>query len=185
VPVGAAAYAVFLVHALADWDWELAGVTLAALFCGLACVLAGREEQRPPALSSRMRVGLAVAAAALGAAALLGLIGNSALGASDSAAQAGNWSSAERHARTAIRWLPWSAAGWQRLGEAQIGAHDRVAAQRSLRRAIAKDRNDWVVWLDLVAATRGQDQTAALIEASRLNPLSPEIAQVYSAVAHP
>jgi hypothetical protein len=185
VPVAAAAYAVFLVHALADWDWELAGVTLAALLCGLACLLAGREEQQPPALSSRRRVGLGVAAATLGAAALLGLIGNSALGASDSAAAAGNWSSAERHAHTAIRWLPWSAAGWQRLGEAQIGAHDRAAAQRSLRRAIAKDRNDWVIWLDLVAATRGQAQTAALVEASRLNPLSPEIAQVYSAVAHP
>ena len=185
VPVAAAAYAVFLVHALADWDWELAGVTLAALLCGLACLLAGREEQEPQALSSRTRVGLGIAAAALGAAALLGLVGNSALSASESAAAAGNWSLAERHAHTAIRWLPWSPAGWQRLGEAQIGAHDRVAAEHSLRRAIAKDRNDWVVWLDLVAASRGEAQTSALVEASRLNPLSPEIAQVYSAVAHP
>ena len=185
VPVAAAAYAVFLVHALADWDWELAGVTLAALLCGLACLLAGREEQQPAALSSRARVGLGVSAATLGAVALLGLIGNSALGASDSAAAAGNWSSAERHAHAAIRWLPWSAAGWQRLGEAQIGAHDRAAAAHSLRRAIAKDGNDWVIWLDLVAATRGQAQTSALVQASRLNPLSPEIAQVYSAVAHP
>ena len=185
VPVAAAAYAVFLVHALADWDWELAGMTLAALLCGLACLLAAREEQQPPAVSSRARVGLGVAAATLGAASLLGLIGNSALSASDSAAAAGNWSSAERHARTAIRWLPWSAAGWQRLGEAQIGAHDRAAAAHSLRRAIAKDGNDWVIWLDLVAATRGQAQTSALVQASRLNPLSPEIAQVYSAVAHP
>jgi len=121
----------------------------------------------------------------LGAAALLGLIGNLALGASDSAVQAGNWSSAERHARTAIRWLPWSAAGWQRLAEAQLGAHDRAGARHSLQRAIAKDPNDWVSWLDLVAATRGDAQTAALVEASRLNPLGPEIAQVYSAVANP
>jgi O-Antigen ligase len=185
VPVAAAAYAVFLVHAIADWDWELAGVTLAALFCALACILAGREKEQAPALSSRARVGLGVGAAVLGAAALLGLIGNSALAASDSAAAAGNWRSAEQHARTAIRWLPWSADGWQRLGEAQIGAHDRVAAKNSLQRAIGKDGNDWVIWLDLVAATRGQAQTAALAEASKLNPLSPEIAQVYSAVAHP
>jgi O-antigen ligase len=185
-PVAAAAYVVYLVHALADWDWELAGVTLAALLCGMACLLAGREmNRRPPELTSRARIGLGVGAATLGVAALLGLIGNSALGVSDSAAAAGNWSSAERHARTAIRWLPWSAAGWQRLGEAQIGAHDRVAAEHSLRRAIARDPNDWAVWLDLVVATRGQAQTAALAEASRLNPLSPEIAQVYSAVAHP
>jgi hypothetical protein len=182
--VAAAAYSVFLVHALADWDWELAGVTLAALFCGLACILAAREELQPPALSNTVRVGLGVTAAALGVVSLLGLVGNTALATSDSAAQAGNWSSAERHAHSAIRWLPWSAAGWQRLGEAQIGAHDQ-AAELSLRRAIAKDPNDWVTWLDLVAATRGRAQTAALARAARLNPLSPEIAQVYSAVARP
>jgi hypothetical protein len=185
VPVAGAAYVVYLVHAVADWDWELAGVTLAAVFCGLACLLAAREEREPPALSIRARLGLGAAVTVLGAAALLGLIGNLALGASDSAAQDGNWRSAERHARTAMRWLPWSAAGWQRLAEAQLGANDRAGAQQSLRRAIAKDPNDWVTWLDLVAVARGQAQTDALVQASRLNPLSPEIAQVYSAVAHP
>ena len=175
----------FLVHAIADWDWELAGVTLAALLCGLACLLAAREEQQPAAVSNRARIGLGVATVALGVVALLGLIGNSALSASDSAAAAKNWNSAERHARTAIRWLPWSAAGWQRLGEAQIGVHDRTAAAQSLHKALGKDPKEWSIWLDLVAATRGSEQTAALVQASRLNPLSPEIAQVYSAVAKP
>ena len=52
-------------------------------------------------------------------------------------------------------------------------------------KALAKDRNDWVTWLDLVAATSGKAQLAALVQASRLNPLGPEIAQVYSAVARP
>ena len=89
------------------------------------------------------------------------------------------------HAHQAIRWLPWSAAGWQRLGEAQLGAHDRAAAQQSLNRAIAKDPDDWAIWLDLVAASRGQAQTDALVQASRLNPLSPEITAVYGAVAKP
>jgi hypothetical protein len=185
VPVGGAAYAVYLVHAVADWDWELAGVTLAALLCGLACLLAAREEREPRAFSTRARAGLGVAVTVLGAVALLGLVGNTALGAGESAAQAGNWSSAERHAHSAIRWLPWSAAGWQLLAEAQLGAGERAGARHSLQRALAKDRNDWVLWLDLVAATRGQAQVDALVEASRLNPLSPEIAQVYSAVAHP
>jgi len=185
VPVACAAYAVYLVHAIADWDWELAGVTLAALFCGMACLLAAREEREPAVLSTRARVGLGVAVAALGVVALLGLVGNSAVGASNSAAQAGNWSSAEKHARTAIRWMPWSDAGWQSLGEAQLGAHDRAAARISLHKALAKDRNDWVSWLDLVAATSGKAQLAALVQASRLNPRSPEIAQVYSAAARP
>ena len=133
VPVAGAAYAVYLVHAIADWDWELAGVTLAAVLCGLACLLAAREEREPPALSIRARAGLGAAVTVLGTVALLGLIGNTALGASDSAAQAGNWKSAERHARTAIRWQPWSEAGWQRLAEAQLGAGDRAGAQQSLR----------------------------------------------------
>jgi O-Antigen ligase len=48
VPIGCAAYAVFLVHAAADWDWELAGVTLAGLLCRMACLLAGREDREPP-----------------------------------------------------------------------------------------------------------------------------------------
>ncbi len=122
VPVAGAAYAVYLVHAIADWDWELAGVTLAAVLCGLACLLAAREEREPPAVSVRARAGVGAAVTALGVVALLGLIGNTAVAASDSAAQNGNWKSAERHARTAIRWQPWSDAGWQRLAEAQLGA---------------------------------------------------------------
>ena len=185
VPAGGAAFAVLLVHAIADWDWQLAGVTLAALLCGLACLLAAREEREPPALAGGARIGIGVAAAVLGAAALFGLVGNTALSQSTSAASAGNWSSAEKHARTAIRWQPWSAAGWQALGEAQIGAHDRAAAAVSLRKALAKDRDDWSTWLDLVAATRGKAQLAALVQASRLNPRGPEIADVYSAVARP
>ena len=185
VPAGCAAYVVYLIHAGADWDWELAGVTIAALFCGLACVLAGREEHEPPPLSNRARVTLGAAVTALGIVALLGLVGNSALGASDAAARAGNWRSAEQHARTAIRWMPWSAAGWQQLGEAQLGSHDQEAARHSLQRALSIDPNDWVSWLDLAAASRGNAQLTALVDASRLNPLSPEIAPVLGAVLRP
>jgi O-Antigen ligase len=185
VPFAAAAYSAYLVHASVDWDWELAGITAAAIFCGLACLLAARREHAPPALSNRARNGLAVGVAALGVVALLGLVGNSALGASETAIQNGDWSSAVRHARTATRWLPWSAAGWQRLGEAQIGAHEPAAARRSLQRALARDPGDWVTWLDLGIASRGRAQSAAFARASRLNPRSPLIAQVRAAVAQP
>jgi Flp pilus assembly protein TadD len=112
----------------------------------------------------RTRVGLGVAVTALGVVALVGLIGNSALAASNSAAQAGNWRS---------------------LGEAQLAVHDRAAARRSLRKAIAKDRNDWIPRLDLAAASSGDAQLTALVEASRLNPLSPEIAPILGAVLRP
>ena len=145
-------------------------------------MLGRREEHEPAPISNRVRVGLGAGVALLGVVALLGLIGNSALGASHSAARNGNWRSAERHARTAIRWTPWSAAGWQQLGEAQLALHDRAAARRSLKKAIARDRNDWVTWLDLAAASSGNAQLDALVQASRLNPLSPEIAPILGAV---
>ena len=53
VPAAAAALTAYGVHAAADWDWELAGVTLAAILLGAACVLGRREldDAEPPGLS--------------------------------------------------------------------------------------------------------------------------------------
>jgi tetratricopeptide (TPR) repeat protein len=183
VPFAAAAYTVYLVHAIVDWDWELAGVTLAALACGWACVLAERDDDAPAReLSLAARAASGVALAAVSAVALVGLLGNSALESSDAAMRAGRWQAAEADAHKAIRWTPWSAAGWQRLAEAQLGAGRRAEARRTLQRALAKDRGNWVLWLDLAAATRDQAQITALNEAIRLNPLASEIGPFMSAV---
>jgi tetratricopeptide (TPR) repeat protein len=182
VPFACAAYVGYLVHAAVDWDWELAGVTLAAILCGLACVVAGRSDGRP-ALGLRVRtIGVAVAVA-LSALTIVGLLGNTALESSQAAGSSGHWQAAERHARSAIRWMPWSAAGWQALGEAQLALHDRAGARRSLQRAVAKDPNDWVAWLDLVGATSGKEQVAAVNRAYRLNPLDPSLVPYIVAVA--
>jgi O-antigen ligase len=43
------AYVAFLVHAGIDWDWEMPAVTLAALACGIALLLAARGDGRAPA----------------------------------------------------------------------------------------------------------------------------------------
>ena len=182
VPFAAAAYAAYLVHAAADWDWELAGVTLAAVLCGLACVVAGREEGAPE-LGLRWRTAGAALAVGLSALTIVGLLGNTAFESSQAAASAGHWQSAERHAHSAIRWLPWSSAGWQALAEAQLGLHDRAGARASLHKAIAKDPNDWVLWLDLVGATSGKEQAAAVDRAYRLNPLDPSLVPYIVAVA--
>lgn len=182
VPFAAAAYVAYLVHAAVDWDWELAGVTLAAVLCGLACVVAGRSDGAP-ALGLRVRAVGAAAAVGLAALTIVGLLGNTALESSRAAASSGNWPAAERHAHSAIRWMPWSAAGWQSLAEAQLALHDRAGARRSLHRAIAKDPNDWVLWLDLVGATNGKEQVAAVDRAYRLNPLDPSLVPYISAVA--
>jgi hypothetical protein len=182
VPFAVAAYVAYLVHAAVDWDWELAGVTLAAVLCGLACVVAGRDEDGPR-LSTPLRAVCLAAALGLSALTIVGLLGNTALESSQAAADNGNWTAAERHARTAIRWMPWSAAGWQSLAEAQLALHDRAGARRSVHRAIAKDPNDWVLWLDLVGASRGSEQTAAVERAYRLNPLDPSLVPYIVAVA--
>jgi hypothetical protein len=174
VPFACAAYVAYLVHAAVDWDWELAGVTLAAVLCGFACVLAGRREG-DAVLGARWRTIGAGLAVGLSALTLVGLIGNTALESSQSAAANGHWQSAARHAHRAIRWMPWSAVGWQTLGEAQLALHDKAAARRSLERAAAKDPRNWVVWLDLIGAGRGREQAAAVKRAYRLNPLDPTL----------
>ena len=48
-------------------------------------------------------------------------------------------------------------------------------ARRSLRTAIAKDPQNWLLWLDLAAAEDGWARQRALRTALRLNPYSPEI----------
>jgi O-Antigen ligase len=175
VPAAGAAFAAYAVHASADWDWELAGVTLAALLLGAACTLAGRElDDRPlRPLGGRARAGGVAALAAVAAVALVGLLGNAAAGMSDRAARNEDWSSAKRSAHQAIRWAPWSSVGWRQLGEAQIVLGDLPEARRSLRHAIAKDPRNWVLWLDLATAEHGPAKQAALRTARSLNPLEP------------
>ena len=44
------AYVAFLLHAAADWDWEMPAVMLTGLFCGIALLAAGRPEGTPRSL---------------------------------------------------------------------------------------------------------------------------------------
>lgn len=177
VPAAAAAFAAYAVHASADWDWELAGVTLAAVLLGTACVLAGRElgDSSPERIGGAAR-GVALAALfCVAGVALVGLLGNAAAGMSDRAARKEDWSSSKRYARQAIRWSPWSSVGWQRLGEAQLVLGELPDARRSLHRAIARDPRNWVLWLDLASAEQGPQRQAALSRARRLNPREPTL----------
>ena len=182
VPFALAAFVAFLVHAGLDWDWELPAVTLAAVLCGLACLLArrGGDGRSLARLPSRVRFAAAAAALALSAGAAVILLGNAAVGASRADAAAGRFGPAKQEARTAIRWTPWLSLGWQQLGEAQLALGQLPGARRSLRTAIAKEPRNWILWLDLAAAEDGWARQRALRTAIRLNPYSPEI----RAVAH-
>jgi hypothetical protein len=171
------AYVAFLVHAAADWDWEMPAVTLAALFCGAALVILARGEQPPRRLPAAGRWGALTAAVLVSVVAFVGWIGNSALAAGDDALHARQLDGAQAQARKAMAWAPWSPQPWRLLAEAQYDRGDLGASRRNLATALRKDSGDWQLWLDLAAATDGAARTRALGRALALNPRSPEIAQ--------
>jgi hypothetical protein len=174
-----AAYTAYLVHAAVDWDWEISGVTLLALACGASMLVAGRPGNERPA----PRAILLAAAAIVVVAGFVGLAGNIALSRAGDAARAGNWPAAVRNARPAETFAPWSAQPLQQLGEAELGLGDTQAAVASFEKAIRKSPGDWSVWFDVARATTGTAQRAALDHAARLNPLSPEIAELRREIA--
>lgn len=69
-PVAAGAYAVVLVHAGLDWDWEMPAVILAGLCCGAAALAAGPDQ--PRAVTPRARAAIVILAIALAAVSIAG-----------------------------------------------------------------------------------------------------------------
>jgi O-antigen ligase len=178
-PLAAAAlgaYVAYLVHAGIDWDWEMPAVTVAALACGVALLLAARgagpEPRRTAALAG------AAAAVALACLALLGLVGNRAELAAADALDAAQLGTASSEARTAHRWEPWSGTPWRLLGESQLQGGDVDRARTSFLRGLRRDRGDWELWLDLALVSRGDARSAALARVAELNPLSAELRQL-------
>jgi cytochrome c-type biogenesis protein CcmH/NrfG len=114
--------------------------------------------------------------------AIVGLLGNVPASRATDAIQARAWTRAATEARREIRWAPWSADGWRRLGQAEVGQNKLGAAERNLRKAIAKDPNNWDRWFDLALATRGATQRHALERGLALNPRSPEIREFVAGI---
>jgi tetratricopeptide (TPR) repeat protein len=172
------AYAAYLVHAGIDWDWELTGVSLTALACGVALLLLRPPRSMPRVPGSSVRIAGAALAVALAGVAFVGLVGASANSSSEAALESSppDYAEAKDEARKAERWAPWSSEGWQRLGDAQLVAGELASARESFRKAIAKEPTDWELWFRLAEASSGREQRRALAEALRLNPRSPELA---------
>jgi len=177
VGAATAAYVAFLVHAGVDWDWEITSVTLAGLLVGVALLaLARKGEERPLARGPRRAV--LTAALAVGAFGFVFLVGNMFLSRANAAATSGRWATAATDAKRASGWLPWSTDPQRQLGEAQLAQGNTKGAQASFHSAIGKDRTDWNLWLDLARASSGKALARALAQATRLNPLSPEITEL-------
>ena len=171
------AYVAYLVHAGVDWDWELTGLTVPALACGVALLALRPTSSAPAVPGAPLRIGGAALAVALAVIALVGLVGSSASRLSEEALSASppDYARAEDEARKAEDWAPWSSEPWQRLGEAQLAQDDLGAARASFRKAIAKEPTDWQLWFLLAEASTGAEQRRALGEARRLNPRSREL----------
>lgn len=165
------AYVAFLAHAAVDWDWELPGVTLAALFCGALLVVAARPEGHALVLDRRWRTPVLGPVLALIAVSFVGLVGNRAQAAALAAASRGDWQSVAAQSRKARDWAPWSAdALVLEAGAAAHGGH-RTDALALLRRAVGKDANDLGAWRELASLASGRERAAAEARVLSLDPL--------------
>jgi hypothetical protein len=170
MPAALGAYVVYLAHAGVDWDWELPAFTLAGLACAAALVASARRQGEAPELPFAARGAGVAAAVCLAAVAFVGLVGASALSASEDALRKGRYGEAEHEARKASRWWRWSPEPWTRLGDAQLEAGDLAGARESYRKAVGKDRRDWSLWFDLASVSEGAEARRARAETARLNP---------------
>jgi hypothetical protein len=182
-PAAAGAYVAFLVHAAGDWDWQLPAISLAALFCASALLAAARASRTRRVDSVRARLVAGVLSVVIAGFAFVGLVGNSAVAASTDALDELDLARAEAQARKAAQWMPWSSLPWERLAQAQLFRGERGAGLASLRKAIAKDRDNWRLWYELALASSGPTQRHALREARRLAPLEPQVVSLSSELA--
>jgi hypothetical protein len=178
----AGAYVAFLLHAAIDWDWQMGGLTITALLCGGALVVAARSERLaarpPPTLTVPVRAAaLALVVSLVGFAFVL-QVGNAAIANAARAADRGDAARATSQARRAKAWNPWSYQPWEILGEVQLARGDLRSARQSFRVALAKDHANWSLWLDLAKTTKGRARRQALIRAAALARRSPEIAEL-------
>ena len=169
VPAALAALAAYLVHAAVDWDWEMGAVTLSALAIAAALLAAADARESVPFLSPRLRAGGVVAALLLAVVAFVGVVGSSALAASDRAFAKGDYAEARSQAQKAKSWWWWSPDPWRLLGDVAAEQGDAAAARDYYRKAITKDERDWKLWYDLSTVTTGDESRRALAEAIRRN----------------
>jgi O-antigen ligase len=176
VPAAFGAFAAFLLHAGADWDWQMTAITLTALTCAAGLLSSAPGRTRQVSFDDRRVRGVALGViAVLAVCALVGLRGNAAAAASQRAADAHHWTSAESNARTAVRWEPWSSDARIALGVALLGEGRDAEARAAFQAAVDRSPKSWQAWYDLARASTGADRARALAQARRLDPHEPQV----------
>jgi Flp pilus assembly protein TadD len=150
-------------------------VTLPALICAGAVLAAGRAGGTAPI--GRRQSPLVAAALVIGVVGTLALFENRTLVQSADHARRGDYKQALALARRA-RWLtPWSSAPWLQTAGIRIQQGRRIDAVDAYRHAVAKDPDDWTLWLGLAAQSRGRARAQAV---ARLRVLAPSVAQAFA-----
>jgi hypothetical protein len=167
-----AAGGTLLLHAGIDWDWEMPA--LFVWFFGASGVVLASRRGRPAASPPRLtRVVAGLACLGLAVTPALVLQSQDALDRSVRAFQTRDCATAIDAALDSIDALPARAEPFEILGYCDARAHRNDLAMRAMRSAQARDPDGWeyAYGLAVTQALAGQDPTAAIAEAHRLNPL--------------
>ncbi len=168
VPFAFAAFAGWVVHAGVDWDWELMGVSGAALLCGVALIAAGRGRARGFAGVAR---GSAVAVALLlTLLATTSVLASARLDSAQAALRRGDLEQAATDARSARRFAPWSTRALELTAAVRLDEGRRAEAREAYRAITRRDPHSWIAWAHLADVTTGAEHAHARELALVLNP---------------
>jgi O-antigen ligase len=180
-----AACLAFAVVAGLDWFWEIAGLG-AVFFLASGVLVAARCAQlvatapgaEPAAAGDERRFGLAVAGLAIAWIAAVALIGpllvDREIDASQSAAAAGDLTSAIGHAKTARSIEPFAASPYTQLGLLAESQGEYATAAERLTQAIDREDRNWqLYYLRSRVEEEAGDRAAARADLDRARSLNP------------
>jgi hypothetical protein len=164
------AYCGFLVHLAFEWDWKFPLVTGSGLVLGSVLVVA-LPDRRPLRIAGLGRLAGALVAGSAAAFVVASLVGNSYVVSAERRMTDGEPAAAVARALRARQFAPWASEPWLVIADGDARAGDVVDARAALRQALARDRNDWSLWVRYAAVARGAERAAAVRRALALNPL--------------
>jgi hypothetical protein len=173
VPLVLGGYAAWLAHAGVDWDWELLGVTGAALLCGAALVTAARGER--PTWSSWSRAAAGTCAAVLALFAVSSVVANNRLDAANEALVEDRPADAVSDADRARTFAPWSIDALEAIAAARQAQDRKADALATYRRMVERDPRNWIAWAEIASLATGAERAAAVAQVRQLNTRAPQL----------